>query len=403
MKKLSQLTRLCVTCLSAIILSACTGGGGTGAAPKVGGAPQARTLTLGSANQTATPITISDTATIPQIDDTIIDTHVYVYNNSNKAIENIKYTVRNNNQALSFQLDASSIRRCAQILSTSKCELDFTSYLPQNVTSGNVTLEVNYAIDKEIKTFSRRINLARVTKPTSNLAIINSDVVINGYGNTMGHAMVYAYNTSSAITTDKPGVKISEAGGGSVRALELSSPILTASFKAGLFLKETAAPELNTTTNTTNNTNQTNTTNALAANSSVYVASNNSQATQQRDASQQDAASGGALISITDLSGNAASKRHKLSIIGNGHDTKTRTLLISNNGDVAANLAHAIEDSGHHVTIDTNSTKDGAKGCGSILAAKSSCEISLKLSQITTQSKLSGASLSCIFHEIIYF
>ena len=63
------------------VLLACCTGGGTGTAPRVGGAPQARTLTLGAANQAAIPITISDTATIPQIDDTIIDTHVYVYNN----------------------------------------------------------------------------------------------------------------------------------------------------------------------------------------------------------------------------------------------------------------------------------------------------------------------------------
>ena len=433
MKKDQKFDQLIIIQLLSVFLISCSGGGNNGANPRVTGQDRILSLSTPLQENLANTLTISDIKAVPQLENSPLNAFIYVYNNSTKPLDHISYRIKNANPFLAFNLDPSSINRCSQILAGDKCKFYFTGSLAKNINQGQVILEANYSVGKNTKpakSFSRTVNVVRVGKTAgskSNQSLIDPNLIINSYGNSTGHGLIYVFNASGKIVTDKPGVEVSEAHADGLRAIELATPSMSGSYKVNLLLN-------------TNNSNTKLTPNPYskdahatdkyysiskqqqAINSNIFVAGKTLEGSNTSQSSKlQDTAASGALISIRELSGND----HKLSITGNGIDARTSSLLISNNSTKAANLIHSIQDidnnnnntygsntsnsvnnsrtNGNSQQKLNNRTKrylsiDSSSTCGTILAAGASCEVKLKLNPTKSQTKINGTAV----YKLIY-
>ena len=140
---------------------------------------------------TPTMVSIDATATVPVFAGTSTTSVIYVHNNSDMPISNIKYSIQdnsgqNNPDTNQFMLTTSS---CSVIAAHGSCSLGFTTpILKAKSAQGSAIITAKYPHGY----FKQIINYAQVQNG-SRPGVYGSDATIHSYGNASGYATVYLY------------------------------------------------------------------------------------------------------------------------------------------------------------------------------------------------------------------
>ena len=365
-----KIVKLIAICLATIVLSACSGGGSGNNSSSLSTAIFSNVsgdsgLILND-KDASTPLTISNSGVISQLEyEDQTRSYITIHNNSNKLLlSDIHYNVSYDKNKTKFSLEASSLNNCKKIQAELSCPLYFNNTLNANTDYAEVNLEATYVVGKNTNHFTRKLKFSRGLKNNQLDVEFSSNLLINGYGNNIGHGVMYVHGDGK-LTINKPGIRISENPAISgLRVIEISAPIINASYKASILNSADTK---------------------LRANSGdFYVSGGKDKIIDDTTHSNfKDNSENTALISISEP------YAHDLDIYGDGKDSRTRTITLNNNGNIAAKLEYSkLEDSkGYLQQILEGST------CKDILPALGSCIIKFKLDKITTKSVIRNKAI----------
>lgn len=140
-----------------------------------------------------TPVTIDNSGVIPVFEYLPTTTIIYVHNNSNMFINNIKYTVSHGSQILNDVIDKRTANNCANLAPFSSCFLSVTTpTLIKGNTGGWFEVDANYVFNQKPHKFAQIINYAKIADNRDGIHF-SSDVMVSGFGNSTGFATAYLY------------------------------------------------------------------------------------------------------------------------------------------------------------------------------------------------------------------
>ena len=240
-----QLLRLCAVLLS---LSACNGGNPS---------------SINTENTPANAITIDNAGILPILDNNPTTSLIYLHNNTNSTISDIKFTVQSNNTSspiLSLTsrlmakigiatnlISSSNATACSIIAAFQSCPLSLTT--PSGSSQGSLLITASYMANRHAQSFSNLVNYSSIKNNSAHGAVITSGVQLNSFGNSHGYAMIYLYGsghnagaTLTSLELNNPTVTLSHGSGtqinsNQVQAVEITAPAVTNGLSATLMAK----------------------------------------------------------------------------------------------------------------------------------------------------------------------
>jgi len=114
-------------------------------------------------------LTIDSAGTVPIFHGMASSSVIYVHNNSNTAISNIKYSATDSNHTNNQTISPQSMTLCASIQPGQSCPLAFTTASPNSDDfRGSISVTAKYTTNSKSQEFSQLINYAQITDKSKN-------------------------------------------------------------------------------------------------------------------------------------------------------------------------------------------------------------------------------------------
>ena len=331
------------------------------------------------------PLTIDSAGVVPVIGDNTTTSIIYVHNNTQQTIKEIKYSAKLNTGEGNF-LDSNSTGACATIPAGQSCPLTFTTpTISKTTAQGSALITANYSYNNQALQFNQTLSFSRIDDNIAKGALFSSGVSLSGSGNDMAYGTVYIYGsglnkvyTVDSITSNKSGVQIIQ---GNISGKQLQSNYVSA--------LEVSAPTnlLNNAASTTAKTNLAiNNDGGYNATLTAISSSDGNNYTSTSNVGVMPSTSGAILTS-----GNVP-------IIDTSVANPTGTLYITNAGNQAANIGV--------ISFPAGVTRTGGD-CSSTLESTAGCSIVFSVPQSSGNGNITvnytGGSASSLVSTIVWY